>query len=187
MRDRKTNSPGVRLFRITPLLSAALLVGSAMAAAQPPADSPPAMDARDGAAGPDETKATPLPWSQLNPTQRTMLAPLQAQWDQLPPHRQQRMAAHAEHWMQLPPEQRAQIQQRIARWAQMTPEQRRDAAHGEETFRAMPEADRQRVLDAYQRFQSLTPEQRKMLMQRFHEERRARQGMGEHGPRSPQP
>ena len=142
MRFRKTDSPGLRLCRIAPLM-AALLVGSATAAPHPPpgavqpsADAQ-AIDAHDGAAIPDDIKATPLPWSQLNPTQRAMLAPLQSQWDQLPPHRQQRMAAHAEQWMQLPPERRAQIQQRMTRWAQMTPEQQRDAAHGEEAFRAM--------------------------------------------------
>jgi hypothetical protein len=190
MRFRKTDSLGVRLCRIAPMLSVALFVGSAIAAPPPgtgqPSDGPPAMDAHDGAAVPDDSKVAPLPWSQLNPTQRAMLAPLQSQWDQLPPHRQQRMAAHAEQWMQLPPERRAQIQQRMARWAQMTPEQRRDAAHGEEAFRAMPEADRQRVVDAYQRFQSLTPEQRRMLMHRFHEERRARQGMDGQGQPPPQ-
>jgi hypothetical protein len=170
-------------------LLVALLAGSALAATPPqsstdagrrPADSQSAgspSNVPDNGALDDDADATPLPWSQLNPTQRSMLAPLQSQWDQLPPHRQQRMAAHAEHWMQLPPERRAQIQQHLARWAQMTPEQRRDAMHGEESFRSMPEADRQRVLDAYQRFQSLTPEQRRMLMHRFHEERRARHGM----------
>jgi len=166
---------------------AVLFVGSALAAPQPPpgtgrpSTGAQTMDARAFDGGPDDVNATPLPWNRLNQTQRAMLAPLQSQWDQLPPRRQQRMAAHAEHWMQLPPERRAQIQQRMTRWAQMTPEQRRDAAHGEEAFRAMPETDRQRVLDAYRRFQSLTPEQRRMLMQRFREERRAHQGMGEQG------
>jgi len=181
MRSRKTDFLGAQLCRIAALM-AVLLVGSVAADPQPPGAGQPSggaqsIDARDGIARTDDTKAAPLPWSQLNPTQRAMLAPLQSQWDQLPPHRQQRMAAHAEQWTQLPPERRAQIRQRMTRWAQMTPEQRRDAAHGEEAFRAMPEADRQRVLNAYQRFQALTPEQRKILMRRFHEERRARQGM----------
>jgi len=188
MDERKTGILGVRPCRIALLLSA-VFAGLAMAANQPtpgagqPPAGYPAPDARDGEPGQDDTKAAALPWSQLSPSQRVMLAPLQSQWDQLPPYRQQRMAAHADQWMQLPPERRAQIQQRMTRWAQMTPEQRRDAAHGEETFRAMPEADRQRVLDAYQHFQSLTPEQRKQLMQRFREERRARQGADEHGQR----
>jgi len=191
MHQRKTGTFGVRRCRIALPLSAVVFMGLAMAATQPSpgAGQPPtgslAPDARDGQPAQDDTRAAALPWSQLNPSQRMMLAPLQSQWDQLPPYRQQRMATHAEQWMQLPPERRAQIQQRMARWAQMTPEQRRDAAHGEETFRAMPEADRQRVLDAYQHFQSLTPEQRKLLMQRFREERRARQGTDEHGQRRP--
>ncbi len=122
-------------------------------------------------------QGTPLPWSELNPTQRSMFAPLREQWNQLPPRRQQRMAAHAEQWMQLPPERREQIQRRLVRWAKMTPEQRRNAAQGERTFQAMPNADRQRVLEAYQRFQALSPEQRRMLMQRFRQQREAHHGV----------
>jgi Protein of unknown function (DUF3106) len=170
---------------------ALMLAASAVAA--PPSDATPqygdrqAGESRDN--GFDEggnVKATPLPWSQLNPTQRAMFAPLREQWNQLPPRRQQRMAAHADQWMQLPPERRQQIQQRLVRWANMSPEQRRNAAQGERTFQAMPKADRQRVLDAYQRFQALSPEQRRMLMQRFREQREARRGADGAGQPPPQ-
>ena len=186
MRFRPLHSRRNRMCRYAWLLAALLLAGTAWAA--PPQDAPPSpQDSRaDGRGdsfdeGTGAIKAAPLPWSQLNPTQRSMLAPLRAQWDQLPSRRQQRMAANAERWQQLPPERQAKIQQRLARWAQMTPEQRREASRGERAFKAMPQADRQRVQDAYQRFQSLRPEQRKMLMQRFRQQREARQG----GMRSP--
>ncbi len=195
MRSRNTNFPLRSRLCLVALPLAALLAGATIAAppSQPPqgAGQPypgnQAGESHEGTFddGPNNIKATPLPWSQLNPTQRSMLAPLQSQWDQLPPRRQQRMAAHAEQWMQLPPERRAQIQQRMTRWAQMTPEQRRHAMHGVEAFRAMPEADRQRVFDAYRHFKSLSPEQRKMLLQRFREERRARLGRGEQGRQPP--
>jgi hypothetical protein len=194
MRSRKTDFQCLRLGWFA-LSLAALLASPAFAAppSQSPSDAsqrPVAMQSNGPSNGAFEdgdgnVKATALPWSQLNPTQRSMLAPLRSQWDQLPPRRQQRMAGHAEQWMQLPPERRAQIQQRMARWVQMTPEQRRDAMHGGEAFRAMPEADRQRVLDAYQHFKSLSPEQRRLLMQRFREERRVRQGENEQGQRPP--
>lgn len=175
------------------LLLAMLLASTAWAAPRPP-DAPQANQGmRSGAGfhgdaiddGIDDAKATAVPWSQLDATQREMLAPLQSQWNQIPPRRQQRMAEHAEHWMQLPPERREQIHQRLAHWAQMTPEQRRDAARGEEAFRAMPEADRQRVLDAYQRFKSLSPEQRKALIQRFRAEHHGEHGHGGHGAEPP--
>lgn len=180
MRAVNFHSRSSRTQRFALLLSL-LLAGAAWAAPLPPPDVPPQSNLpersdlfEDGAGN---AKAAPLPWRQLNPAQRAMLAPLQSQWDQLPPHRQRRMAAHAEHWMQLPPERREQMQQHLARWARMTPEQRHDAARGERAFSAMPQADRQRVLDAYQRFQSLNPEQRKALMRRFREQRAARRGM----------
>jgi hypothetical protein len=171
---------------------AAMLLASEVAAAPP--DTIPqyaGMQANDSRVGTndggDNVRATPLPWSQLNPTQRTMFAPLRSEWNQLPPQRQQRMASRAEYWMQLPPERRAQIQQRLVRWAHMTPEQRREAAQGERAFQAMPQADRQRVLDAYQRFKALSPEQRQMLMQRFRQQREARQRMGDQGHPAPPP
>ncbi len=175
------------------LTVAALLAGNALAAPplQPRPDAQQSrtdMQSNDNAFDndADNVKAVPLPWSRLNPDQRALFAPLQSQWDQLPPKRQQRMAAHAERWMQLPPERRAQLQQRLTHWAQMTPEQRRGAAQGERKFQAMPQADRQRVIDAYQRFQSLDPAQRKLLMQRFREQRRARQQMRRGGQSAPQ-
>lgn len=175
MRSRTTNS-----LRWIMLSLSTLLAGSAFAAPQQQpstdADQPPAGmqsdDSRSAAFddGGEHVMATPLPWSQLDQTQRAMLAPLKSQWDRLPPRRQQRIAEHAEHWPELPPERRAQIQQHLAHWAQMTPEQRHEAMRNEPAFQAMPEADRQRVRDAYLRFKALTPEQRKMLMHRFREE-----------------
>ena len=171
-----------RLRRLAPLL-ALLIAGSAWAAPPPDAPSPDAqgqMHDRALRGNDKDANAAPLPWSSLDSSQRAMLAPLQAQWDQMPPHRQQRMAEHAQHWAQLPPDRLARVQQHLSRWAQMTPDQRRDAWHGEDKFRSMPEADRQRVLDAYQRFKALSPDQRRALMQRFREEHGNRHGG--HGP-----
>ncbi len=167
------------------------LLAPTAAWASPPDMPPPAQRADLHAPGmhgpihdPDgrDVRAAPLPWSQLDATQRQMLAPLQSLWDQLPPQRQQRMASHAERWVQLPPDRQARIREHLVHWAQMTPEQRREAWQGEDAFRSMSPSDRQRVLDAYERFKSLTPEQRRALMQRFRRERDEHRG----DPRPPQ-
>ena len=95
---------------IAGLLAATLLLGTAVARADSEASS---RGARPG-----------VPWQQLSPEQRQVLAPYRERWNQLPPGRQQAIARGAERWQQMTPEQREQMHER---WRDATPQDREQA------------------------------------------------------------
>ncbi len=132
------------------------------------AQNPPASMPVAQAAPPRQGKTMPpLAWSNLDPAQQQLLAPVQGQWARLKPARQHRLAEHAAQWANLPPARQKIISDRLSRWAQMTPEQRRQLRENARAFHKLSPEEREKVRAASEHFRSLPPAQRQALRERW--------------------
>ena len=68
--------------------------------------------------------AGPLPWNELGPAQRGVLAPLERDWKTISPSQQQKWAEIAKRFPALPPEERGRVQQRLSDWSRLSPTER---------------------------------------------------------------
>ena len=112
------------------------------------------------AAAEPDLKTPTTPWSNLNPADRQVLAPLAGEWDRIPGYQQQRLLSAAKQYPKMQPIQRERFQERIHDWAAMTPDQRKAAR---ETFQGM---------------KKLPPEKQHELKERWLKKREAQQAGG---------
>jgi Protein of unknown function (DUF3106) len=109
----------------------------------------------------------PLSWSDLSPTQQSVLGPLRGDWGKLHPNRQHKLAEHARQWANLPAGQQQQIRERLTSWAAMTPAQRTQLRENARVFHSLPPDEQARLRQAFRYYQSLPPAQRKALRARW--------------------
>lgn len=88
-------------------------------------------------------------WTQLNPQQQSILAPLSHDWDNMENLRRRKWLGIAERYPSMDKAQQQRMQQRMREWADLTPEQRA------------------KVRDTYKDFKQLPPEQKKTLRQKW--------------------
>lgn len=125
-----------------------------------------------------------IAWSNLNPTQRSVLAHLQPNWNAISPAQQQKWIEVANRFPALPAHERNRIQQRMVEWARLTPQERGAARLNFQEARAISPQERQQQWEAYR---ALPPEQRRALAERAsppREERRRSRSLPEDGIKS---
>lgn len=140
--------------RLVALLLAGLLAAPVLAQ-QATSRASAAVAAHPSGAGPA--------WSELPPTQRAALAPLQAHWGRLDAERKSKWIAVAQRFARLPQAERERAQARMTQWAEMSPSERGRARQRYQELRRLPADDRQALWEAYN---TLPPEERQALARR---------------------
>jgi hypothetical protein len=102
-------------------------------------------------------------WSELNPTQRATLKPLERDWAGIDSDRKHKWMAIAERMPTMPADERSRIQARMTEWAAMSPQQRGQVRLNFQEAKQVAPADRRAQWEAYQ---SLTAEQKRQLAAR---------------------
>lgn len=102
-------------------------------------------------------------WSDLTPTERESLRPLQNEWATLDSRNKEMWLGVVSRFPKLSPEGQDRIRQRMAAWAVMAPHQRSEARMNFEEARQTPAQDRRKRWEAYE---ALTPERRQELAER---------------------
>lgn len=102
-------------------------------------------------------------WRDLNPAQRTALAPLATEWDQMDSVRKQKWLEMSSHFASLKPDEQARIHERMREWLRLTPAERKLArdtykrtkklAPGEKTaswesYQQLPEDQKHKLAEA---------------------------------------
>lgn len=102
-------------------------------------------------------------WAELNPAQRSALAPLEREWPAIDAERKQKWVQIAGRFPTMAPAEQARVQARMGEWARMTPSERGKARLAYQEAKQVPAPDRQSRWDAYQ---ALPPDQKRQLAAR---------------------
>jgi len=105
------------------------------------------------------TEAGPK-WSELTPTQRATLKPLERDWSEIDPDRKQKWIEIARKMPGMPSDERTRVEARMTEWSRLSPEQRGRARIGFQESKQVPPQDRQAQWEAYQ---ALSAEQKRQL------------------------
>jgi hypothetical protein len=112
------------------------------------------------ALGQTHSSTGPVAWSQLNPAQRAVLAPLERDWKAISPSQQQKWAEVANRFPALSAEDRSRVQQRLADWSRLSPQQRASARLNFQEARQLSPQQRRQQWEAYR---ALPVDQRRAL------------------------
>lgn len=102
----------------------------------------------------------PIPWNELSPAQRGVLAPLERDWKAVSPAQQQKWAELANRYPALPAEERGRVQQRLSDWSRLSPQERAAARLNFQEARQLSPQERQQQWNAYR---ALPADQRRAL------------------------
>lgn len=102
-------------------------------------------------------------WSELSPSQRNSLKPLEKDWAGIDADRKEKWLEIAQRIPSMKPTERERVQARMTEWARLSPNERGQARVGFQQAKQVSPSDRQAQWEAYQ---ALTPEQRKQLQAR---------------------
>jgi len=102
-------------------------------------------------------------WSELSPSQKEALKPLEHDWDGIDANRKQKWMAVAQRFPHMTPDERTRIQGRMNEWVKLSPMQRGQARLNFQGAQTLTPEERQRRWEAYQQ---LPEEQRRQLAAR---------------------
>jgi Protein of unknown function (DUF3106) len=102
----------------------------------------------------------PIPWNELSPAQRGVLAPLEPDWKAVSPAQQQKWAEVARRYPALPAEERSRVQTRLSDWSRLSPQERAAARLNFQESRQLSPQERQQQWDTYR---ALPADQRRAL------------------------
>jgi hypothetical protein len=92
-------------------------------------------------------------WSQLNPEQQQILAPLSADWDKLDDVRRKKWLLLAKRYPKMKPVQQQRLQTQMKDWAKLTPEQRAVAREKYKKLAKEPPEKREAVKKKWTEYQ----------------------------------
>jgi hypothetical protein len=104
-----------------------------------------------------------IPWADLSPAQRAVLAPLAPDWRAISPAQQHKWSEVANRFGSLPPDERSRLQQRMGEWSRLSADERARARLNYQESRQLSPGQRQEQWDAYR---SLPAEQRRAFVER---------------------
>ena len=93
---------------------------------------------------------TGVKWSDLNNSQKTVLAPLKDSWMELSELRRKKWMEIANRYPNMPEGEQARMQARMKEWSELTPQQRKQARENYATVKTLPKDERQQQWEAYQ-------------------------------------
>lgn len=89
-------------------------------------------------------------WRDLNPAQRTALAPLAAEWDQMDGVRKQKWLEMSSHFASLKPDEQARIHERMREWVRLTPAERKLARDTYKRTKKLAPGEKTATWESYQ-------------------------------------
>jgi hypothetical protein len=150
--------------RAHPLLSAALGAWTVAVAMLGLASMPDRSCAAGAAASsPSRTTEARPRWSELSPSQRESLKPLERDWPTIDASRKQKWVEVARRMPSMAAPERERVQTRMSEWAALSPQQRSEARlHFQEAKQVSPKSRQ----DRWTAYQALPAEQRQQLAAR---------------------
>lgn len=122
---------------------------TAPAAAAPAAGAPAHGVTHGVVKAPARMAEKPL-WKDLNPAQRTALAPLATEWDQMNGVRKQKWLEMSNHFASLKPDEQARIQERMREWVRLTPAERKLARDTYKRTKKLAPGEKTATWESYQ-------------------------------------
>jgi hypothetical protein len=102
-------------------------------------------------------------WSQLNPQQKSILAPLASDWDTMENIRRKKWLGIADRYPGMKQDEQQRMQDRMREWAKLTPEQRAKVRSSYKDFNQLPPEQKQVVKQKWDAYTNLPPEQQQRL------------------------
>jgi len=102
-------------------------------------------------------------WSQLNPQQKNILAPLAEDWDRMENIRRKKWLGIADRYRSMTQDEQQRTQDRMREWANLTPEQRTKVRSSYKDFKQLPPEQKQVVKQKWDAYTNLPPEQQQRL------------------------
>ena len=99
-------------------------------------------------------------WSELTPSQTTVLAPMAGQWNSFTLSDKRSWIKLASGFQKLPVDQQQKATARMVEWASLTPEQR---LRVRSNFGIAKKAPQEQRVAEFQQYRAMTPEQRRVL------------------------
>lgn len=102
-------------------------------------------------------------WSQLNPQQKNILAPLAGDWDKMENIRRKKWLGIADRYPGMKSDEQQRMQERMREWANLTPEQRAKVRSSYKDFNQLPPEQKEVVKQKWDAYSNLPPEQQQKL------------------------
>jgi hypothetical protein len=102
-------------------------------------------------------------WSQLNPQQKNILAPLASDWDKMENIRRKKWLGIVERYPTMKPDEQKRMQDRMHEWSNLTPEQRAKIRNSYKDFNQLPPEQKQVVKQKWDAYSNLPPDQQQRL------------------------
>lgn len=102
-------------------------------------------------------------WNQLNPQQKTILAPLANDWEQMENFRKKKWLGIAERYPTMKPEEQARTQERMKEWANLSPAQRAKIRDAYKDFNQLPVEQKNTVKQKWEAYSNLPPEEKQRI------------------------
>lgn len=99
-------------------------------------------------------------WSELNPEQKRVLAPLAADWDKMDGFRRKKWLGIAHRYRFMSPDEQARVQRRMTDWAKLTPDERKRARDQYKSLQKAPPEKKEAVKLKWDEYKNL-PESEK--------------------------
>jgi hypothetical protein len=102
-------------------------------------------------------------WAELNPAQKSALAPLSSKWETMPADQKAKWAEMGNKFATMPPAEQARAQTRMRDWAALSPEERNQARESFQKSKSVPKDAKQAQWEQYQ---ALPEEKKKELAEK---------------------
>lgn len=114
-----------------------------------------------------QSSSSTVPWGQLSPNEKKVLAPLKKSWNQLPAARQQRMKNGANRLAGMSAQDRLKAQTRLKQWKKMGPKRKERILKSLEKFEKLTPSKRQALRQQREQFKDLPPKRREFLQKKW--------------------
>src|SRR5574343_1677556 len=102
-------------------------------------------------------------WSQLNPQQKTTLAPLAKDWDSMENIRKKKWLGIAERFSAMKPDEQQRMQDRMREWAALSPSERSKVRDTYKDFKQLPTEQKQVVKQKWEAYSNLPPDEKQRI------------------------
>lgn len=102
-------------------------------------------------------------WSELNPEQQRILAPLAGEWDKMEGFRRKKWLGIAQRYPSLGKDEQARMQRRMTDWAKLTPDERKRARDKYKSLQKDPPEKKQAVKQKWQEYKELPDSEKARL------------------------
>lgn len=114
-----------------------------------------------------QSGSSPIPWGNLSPNEKKVLAPLKKSWNKLPVARQQRMKKSADRLAGMSAQDRIKAQTRLKQWKKLGPTKKKRILKSMEKFEKLSPSKRQALRQQRNQFRDLPKKRREFLHKKW--------------------